>query len=272
MHETEPEVFLLAHTKIDTEGLAQYLASLGVTSEDWEPDWTNNSDPELIIEISSRGCYQSYGTRLNKNISRVREGNKPHLKNILESGHGSVLEHASATFSFRKVSRVFTHEVVRHRAGWAWSQESLRYVRADELGYWIPEILQDSATANYIIKEHFGAAETRYKLLLEEAARIEGKPATLEGFESLSMELKKKYTSAIRRVLPIGMATNIIGTANIRALRHVIEMRTHPSAEEEIRFVFSKVAKICLELWPNLFQDMELDSISGEYHFQNSKV
>ncbi len=272
MHETEPEVFLIAHTSLDDDGVMAYLASLGVDPNEWSPDVDNNSDMELLTEISSRSCYMSYGTGLNKNIARVREGNEPHIKNILASGHGSVLEHASATFAFRNISRVFTHEVVRHRAGWAWSQESLRYVRADELGYWIPEILQDSKTANYIIKEHFGAAETRYKLLLEEAARIEGKPATLEGFESLSMDLKKKHTSAIRRVLPIGMATNIIGTANIRALRHVIEMRTHKSAEEEVRLVFRKVAEICLEKWPNLFQDMSLDSISGEYHFQNHKV
>ncbi len=271
MHETEPEVFLLAHTSLDDDGIMAYLASLEVDPNDWSPD-IDNSDMELIVEMASRSCYMSYGTKLNANISRVREGNAPHLANILKSGHGSVLEHASATFAFRNVSRVFTHEVVRHRAGWAWSQESLRYVRADELGYWIPEVFKGNTKAELTFRNQFEDAEARYSNLLKLAAEQEGKDFSLEGFESLPMDLKKKYTSAIRRVLPIGMSTNIIGTANIRALRHVIEMRTHPSAEEEIRLVFSKVAVICLELWPNLFQDMSLDSISGEYHFEHSKV
>ncbi|KKK63349.1 hypothetical protein LCGC14_2995190, partial [marine sediment metagenome] len=104
---------------------------------------------------------------INRNLTRVREGNQPHIKNILDSGHGSVLEHASATFAFRNVSRVFTHEIVRHRAGWAFSQESLRYVRADELGYWLPSILQDiTSSVEPIIQKVFSSAEAQYKQLL----------------------------------------------------------------------------------------------------------
>ncbi|KKN78668.1 hypothetical protein LCGC14_0347350 [marine sediment metagenome] len=267
MHETEPEVFLLAHTTIDRKGLDSYLASLGVEQEDWYPEFSTQSDPDLLTEIASRSCYMSYGTMINKNISRVREGNYAHIKNILESGHGSVLEHASATFAFRNVSRVFTHEVVRHRAGWAWSQESLRYVRADELGYWVPEIFKGNEFIESIFRSIASNAEHEYKQLLDSAALKEG----VETFEELDMSIKKKYTSAARRILPIGMSTNIIGTANIRALRHVIEMRTNKAAEEEIRMVFQDVAVICTELWPNLFQDIQYNT-EGEYWFENKKV
>ena len=59
----------------------------------------------------------------------------------------------------------------------------------------------------------------------------------------------------MRRLAPIGLATNIGWSTNIRNLRHVIEMRTSPGAEEEIRLVFAKVAEIAINRWPNLFSD-----------------
>jgi len=59
----------------------------------------------------------------------VRSDRREYFENLLRSAHGSVLEHAGYSFALRNVSRVFTHELVRHRAGSAFSQESLRYVR-----------------------------------------------------------------------------------------------------------------------------------------------
>ena len=62
-------------------------------------------------------------------------------------------------------------------------------------------------------------------------------------------------TSALRRLAPIGLSTDIIWTANARTLRHVIEMRTDQGAEEELRLVFDKVALLMQEQAPGLFQD-----------------
>jgi thymidylate synthase (FAD) len=75
-------------------------------------------------------------------------------------------------------------------------------------------------------------------------------------WEKMNMEQKKRTTSALRRILPDGLATNIIWTANHRTLRWVIEMRTDPSAEVEIRMLFDQVAQICKRDFPNLYQDM----------------
>ena len=271
MHEVTPEVFLIGKSGLDLEGVLAYLNSLGVSKDDWVPDVESNSDSEVLTEVASRSCYMSFGTTINANLTRVREGNQPHIKNILDSGHGSVLEHASATFAIRNISRVGTHEVVRHRAGWSYSQESLRYVRADDLGYYMPQSFKGNIKAEALFLEQFEEAEYRYRTLLKVISEQEGKGFSLEGFQSLTMDIKKKYTSSIRRVLPIGMATNIICTANMRALRHVIEMRTDPSAEEEIRLVFSMVADICLREWPNIFQDMHRDPDEAVY-FTNKKV
>ena len=77
----------------------------------------------------------------------------------------------------------------------------------------------------------------------------------------MSMDAKKRMTSALRRILPDGLATNMIWSANHRTLRWVIEMRTDPAAEVEIRTVFDRVAEICKEKWPTLYQDFERTSL-----------
>ncbi len=271
MHSVEPEVFILAESAVDRRGIDDYLKAIG--AEEWDTDAV--TDTEEIIEVASRSCYMSFGLGLNDNLTRVREGNQAHLSNILKSGHGSVLEHGWVTFAFHNVSRVFTHELVRHRAGVAISQESLRYVRADDLGAWMPPAFKGNKVAEMVMNAAFLNSESSYANLLGLAAEQEGKERSLEGFNSLSMSIKKRYTSAARRVLPIGMATNIVWSCNMRALRHVIEMRTEPSAEEEIRLVLSKVASLAIARWRNIFGDYrvtEKDGYPSQYHFESSKV
>ena len=87
---------------------------------------------------------------------------------------------------------------------------------------------------------------------------------------SLPFHLKKKYTSAARRLAPIGLATNIGWSCNIRTLRHVIEMRTDPSSEEEIRLVFAKVAEIAIERWGNILGDYTVEMVEGLPHYQTA--
>ncbi len=67
--------------------------------------------------------------------------------------------------------------------------------------------------------------------------------------------VKKEVTSALRRLAPLGLSTDIVWTANARTLRHVVEMRTAPGAEEELRLVFGAVAETMLREAPGLFQD-----------------
>lgn len=82
-------------------------------------------------------------------------------------------------------------------------------------------------------------------------------------YDTLPFAIKKKYTSAARRVLPIGMSTNIGWSSNMRTLRHVIETRTAPASEEEIRLVFSWVAELAIKEWPALFFDYEVEMVDG---------
>jgi thymidylate synthase (FAD) len=245
MHETTPSVHLIARTAVDTAGMRGYLESVG--GESWLERVLQDqpNDAELLVEFAGRACYRSWEPGLNANVTRVRTDRRAYLENILHSAHGSVLEHASFSFALRNVSRVFTHELVRHRAGSAFSQESLRYVRLTDIGFRVPPALESMRERVLSIVEQ-----------LEEFQREAAEQLGLDE-EGVPFHVKKEATSALRRLAPIGLSTDIIWTANVRTLRHVIEMRTDPGAEEELRLVFDEIARVCKSESPLLFQDFE---------------
>jgi len=249
MKTVEPKVFLVGETRIVEEGLRAYFEHLGVP--EWETDAP--SDPERLCEVYGRLCYRSFEPGLNPNVTRVRDGNQPYLSNIVASGHGSVLEHPVLNFIFADVSRVFTHELVRHRAGTAISQESFRYVRLDRLSAYVPTHIQESE-----------AGMALYVKTLEQLEGIQRELAALYGVEEeKKFDRKKKLTSAFRRVAPMGLATTVGWSGNFRALRHVIETRTAPEAEEEIRFVFGQVYDLVQQRYPNVLGDYEISTVDG---------
>ncbi len=246
MHETTPKVFLIARPSIDLEGMRGYLQDVG--GEAWltrrlaESRASPNAG-ELLVEFAGRACYRSWEPGLNPNVSKVRTDQREYFANILRSAHGSVLEHANYSFALRNCSRVMTHELVRHRAGSAFSQESLRYVRLADIGFRVPPALEPARERVLAIVEQ-----------LEEFQRSAAEELGIDR-EGVPFHIKKEVTSALRRVAPIGLSTDIIWTANVRTLRHVIEMRTAEGAEEELRLVFDRVAAIMQAEAPGLFQD-----------------
>jgi thymidylate synthase (FAD) len=247
MHETMPSVFLVARPAIDLDGMRAYLSDVG--GESWldlrlgESGQLAPGAAELITEFGGRACYRSWEPGLNPNVSRIRTDREQYFANILSSGHGSVLEHANFSFAIRNCSRVFTHELVRHRAGSAFSQESLRYVRLTDIGFRVPPALEP-------VREQVLS-------IVEQLEEFQVKAAAQLGIdaEGVPFHVKKEVTSALRRLAPIGLSTDILWTANVRTLRHVIEMRTAEGAEEELRLVFDKIARLMQAEAPNLFQD-----------------
>ncbi|MFW5909074.1 MAG: FAD-dependent thymidylate synthase, partial [Desulfosalsimonas sp.] len=206
-----PQVYLVAKTMLVPEGLNAYLKDIG------DPDWRADnsvSDGENLVEAAGRMCYRSWQPydpakpeASNPNVTNVRRGNDRYIANVLKSGHGSVLEHVNATFICRNVSRVFTHELVRHRAGMAYSQESLRYVRLDDLPVWIP----DSARTN-------SKAEKKFKEVIDFLENSQKELAEIFGIDNIDdFSSKKMLTSMFRRLAPIGIGTTIMVTGNLRA-------------------------------------------------------
>jgi thymidylate synthase (FAD) len=247
MRETTPSVFLIARPSIDVDGMRGYLKEVG--GESWLEGRLEESNgspsPELLVEFAGRACYRSWEPGLNPNVTKIRTDQREYFANILRSLHGSVLEHANYSFALRNVSRVFTHEIVRHRAGSAFSQESLRYVRLTDIGFRVPPALEPLREQVVSIVEQL----EEFQVSAADALGVDD--------EGVPFHVKKEVTSALRRLAPIGLSTDIIWTANVRTLRHVIEMRTAPGAEEELRLVFDMIARLMQAEAPGLFQDFE---------------
>jgi thymidylate synthase (FAD) len=262
MRETSPSVHLIARPAVDLEAMGEYLEEVRGLS--WlenrlESEGGAPKDGEILVEFAGRMCYRSWEPGLNRNVTRIRTDKDEYFANLLRSMHGSVLEHASYSFVFHNVSRVFTHELVRHRAGSAFSQESLRYVRLTDIGFRVPPALEP--IRDQVIS------------LVEQLEEFQVSAADTLGLdeEGLPFTVKKEITSALRRLAPIGLSTDIVWTANLRTLRHVIEMRTAAGAEEELRMVFDRVGDIMCQEAPGLFQDFAR-SEDGSWIPQHPKV
>src|SRR2546430_1998317 len=246
MHETSPAVFLIARPSIDLDGIRGYLQDVG--GESWlerrlEESSGKPNGGELLVEFGGRARYRSWEPGLNPHVSKGPAGQREYFANILRSAHRSVLEHANYSFALRNVSRTFTNELVRHRAGSAFSQESLRYVRLADIGFRVPPSLEP------LRERVLSIVEQLEEFQLSAAKQLELDEA------GLPFHVKKEVTSAMRRLAPTGLSTDIVWTANARTLRHVIEMRTAEGAEEELRLVFDEVARIMQAEAPGLFQD-----------------
>jgi thymidylate synthase (FAD) len=262
VHETSPQVFLLSRPALDIDAMRQYLRHAG--GEAWLDRRLKEANGALnpgqtLVEFSGRLCYRSWEIGLNPNVTRIRDDQDEYFENLLASRHGSVLEHANYSFALHDVSRVFTHELVRHRAGSAFSQESLRFVRLVDVGFRIPPDLESMRSEVVSIVEQ-----------LEDFQRQAAAKLDLDE-EGVPFHVKKEATSALRRLAPLGLSTDIVWTANLRTIRHVIEMRTAPSAEEELRLVFDAIAALMLAETPGLLQDFQrLDD--GTWQPTHSKV
>jgi thymidylate synthase (FAD) len=261
MEFTEPKVFHVAQTTSDDDGLAAYLAEIG--APEWKTDAATGA--EKIIEVMGRGCYNAYKVGLNPNVTRVRGGSAVYLKNIIESGHGSVLEHATDSYMIF-CSRACTHQLIRARVGVAYSQASLHFIRIDALKSWFPAVFEVHPRAEEI--------RALYKEKFEDLESAQLELARLVDIDSQTFATKKKLTTAMRRLAPIGLQTMLGITANHRTLRWIIEQRSSYFNDEEIRLVAGLLFKEQSKRYPALYADAKVELVEGfdEITFSNSKV
>lgn len=258
-------IFCIGRTVVDKDEVDRWMKFIGANEFEIPPEETV-SNPALLIALAGKRCYKSFEVGLNPNISRIRESYVDYFDNILASGHGSVLEHSVFNFAIENVSRVFTAEMNRHRAGWAISEGSLRFIRfGDNIPYWEPTSIKVNENDNPdlawrklqsrdIFREAFSGQEKSYRDL----ERIWTMDESHHNFH-----YKKVVTSMMRRIIGLGVATGGVWSGNIRALRHVMAMRSSPQAEEEILHVFSRITVMIKEKEPLLFGDFH--QTEGEF-------
>ncbi|MFQ5807437.1 MAG: FAD-dependent thymidylate synthase [Phycisphaerae bacterium] len=238
----QPRVYLVGRQTIDADAVDRFLKDHGLA---WETD--TEVGAEALCEMAGRVCYMSFG--------KGRKTNKEYLGNLISVQHGSVLEHAVWSFLFTGVSRSFTHELVRHRAGFGYSQLSQRYVDESTCDFVEPACIADEPELHTIWQEAVRHTHEAYGKLVAGLARkfIDEPDPTLR---------RKLARQAARSVLPNATETKIFVTGNARAWRHFIELRASEHAETEIRSVALQVLRVLQKEAANVFGDYTLERLA----------
>lgn len=237
-----PRLYVLSRQVVDERELARVLEEEAI-------EWGRTSGAtaaEEIIEFAGRVCYMSFGSRQSP------KSNQEYIQNLIDQEHDSVLEHASWTFLLTGVSRAFTHQMVRHRVGFSFSQLSQQY--------------HDEAEAKFVIPEEVRANPNALGLWVRLVKELR------EGYQSLSSDLKdgdlsahvlpkearRSIRSAARSILPNATETKVVFSANGRALRHFLSLRGAIAGDLEMRRVSALIYSRLNEEAPALLSDFEM--------------
>jgi thymidylate synthase (FAD) len=255
-------VVLLAKPQTNVSGLAGFLDGFDpdLRFPEYLDDPTVLPDSSQLCKTAGQACYASYGPRRTKN-----ENATAYIERLTSAGHGSVLEHASFNFFLYGISRSVTHELVRHRAGAAFSQISQRYVSGSVLRFVERPEYQEDGELHRLFEERADRAAAEYETMAERLLdRQEGGASMLTA--DYKTDARKKVQQTARSLLPNETEAPMVFTGNVRALRHIIEMRADAHAESEIRNLALRLFLCLRTADPILFGDYELGELpDGTY-------
>jgi len=222
--------------------------------------WVGSAtDGEKLVEFAGRLCYMSQANPAKRSTA-------DYLENIKTQGHGSVLEHAVYVLLIEGVSRSCTHELVRHRAGFGFSQLSQRYVDESSAAFVMPPAIIGDAELEGSWEAQVAADQAAYVELVE---RLMQRYAWIED----KIHRRKMAREAARSVLPNATETKIVVSANARAWRTMLELRCGEGAEQEIRRMALAVLRLLQREAPSFFSDFTIyraedgaDAARVEYH------
>lgn len=207
--------------------------------------WLGEStDGERLAEFAGRLCYMSQRNPASRTT-------RDYLQNIKKQGHGSVLEHANYSLLLEGVSRSLTHELVRHRAGMAYSQLSQRYVDESEANFVVPPAMVGDDALRAAWQTQIESAQRAYVALVEQL---------MERYAWVGDKVhrRKMAREAARGVLPNSTETKIVATGNARAWRTILELRSSEGAELEIRRCAVAILRVLQQEAPAFFDDFEI--------------
>jgi len=274
-----PDAFWLGYTQINESELYRYLESTQNT--DFLKSYTaakdeGLSDAEILCSMFAKLCYKALTLGKNANITRTRDIPN-NIISCFDTGHGSIFEHVTFNFIVSPCSRVFTHELVRHRVGVAFSQTSGRYCRLDRIPIiWDPQLepvkdlwdkhLEKTEDLVYLSECKLNLRvppPDHPDVHMEDYFISRELPRRWVPNDKMDFTKKKKLTSAIRRIAPNGQSNEIAVSFNLRALRHTLLMRTASVAEWEIRLVFNKIFNLLKDKYPLIFYGAKERMVDG---------
>ena len=215
-----------------------------------EPDhlrvaWLGEAtDAEKLAEFAGRLCYMSQA-------NPAKRSSAEYLENIKKQGHGSVLEHSVYVLLIEGISRSCSHELVRHRAGFGYSQLSQRYVDESHAAFVVPPAMLGDEKLEAAWLAQVTAAQAAYVQAVEDLMRR---------YEWVvdKVHRRKMAREAARSLLPNATETKIVVSANVRAWRTMLELRCGEGAEQEIRRMAVAVLQVLTAVAPRLFADFEI--------------
>jgi thymidylate synthase (FAD) len=202
------------------------------------------SDGEKLAEFAGRLCYMSQANPAKRTSAE-------YLENIMKQGHGSVLEHAVYVLLIEGISRSCSHELVRHRAGFGYSQLSQRYVDESHAAFVVPPAMLGDAPLEAAWLTQITTAQAAYVAAVEDLMR------RYDGVAD-KVHRRKMAREAARSLLPNATETKIVVSANVRAWRTMLELRCGEGAEQEIRRMAVAVLRLLTAEAPRLFGDFEV--------------
>jgi thymidylate synthase (FAD) len=207
----------------------------------WKGDST---DGERLAEFAGRLCYMSQHNPAGRTTAE-------YLTNILKQGHGSVFEHSTYVLLIEGISRSCSHELVRHRAGFGYSQLSQRYVDESHAAFVMPPAVAGDADLEREWTAQVEAAQAAY------VAAVGRLMARYEWVED-RIHRRKMAREAARSLLPNATEVKIVVSANVRAWRTMLELRLGEGAELEIRRMAVACFRVLRGEAPALFADFEI--------------
>ena len=204
------------------------------------------SDGERLAEFAGRLCYMSQSNPVNRSTAE-------YLENIKKQGHGSVLEHSVYVLLIEGISRSCSHELVRHRAGFGYSQISQRYVDESHAAFVMPPAIAGDAKLE---------AEWERQVTDAQAAYVRAVEGLMHRYEWVADKVhrRKMAREAARSVLPNATEVKIVVSGNARAWRTMLELRCGEGAELEIRRMAVAVLRALQKEAGALFSDFEIYS------------
>lgn len=255
-------VVMVAKPDVSTEGLRPFLEGFesDLDFPQYLDDPTELPPASRLSKVAGQTCYASFGPKRTYNADAAK-----YFANQRSGGHGSVLEHATFSFLCYGISRSNTHEIVRHRAGTAYSQLSQRFVSGKVLRFVERPEYVNHPSLHKRFTERIDRAARDYEEIADELLTLQDEGDALLGADART-DRRKRVQQTARSVLPNESETILVMSANVRAWRHIIEMRTDAHAESEIRDLFFRIF-LCLRIAePILFDDYIVESFPDGTH------
>ena len=185
---------------------------------------------EFYLPIVYTACRTCYSEQLpdaiwDKAVSRsvADEKQQALVRKVIESGHGSTIEHVNFTFAISGVTRTLSHQLVRHRAGTAFDQQSQRYVKfRGRENYTVPRSITEGDLPDDLAE--------RFQQAIDANLDLYG--------QLLQAEVPAEDA---RFIFPNAMQTNLVMTVNLRQLIHMSGLRLCTMAQWEIRQLFKQI-------------------------------